>query len=80
MRLGEHDLTDDLEGNLAEIDIDVAWYFNHEDYSNPDNDIVIIELAQEVDLDMYTPACLAKTSDTATFDGQNALVYGEIPD
>lgn len=73
-------MTDDLEGNLAEIDIDVAWYFNHEDYSNPDNDIVIIELAQEVDLDMYTPACLAKTSDTATFDGQNALVYGEIPD
>ena len=60
--------------------IDVASYTSHENYdsSTNDNDIVIIELAQEVDLTTYTPACLAKTSDTTTFDGTNAWVYGEI--
>ena len=58
--------------------IDVAAYTNHESYSFPDNDITIIELAQAVDLTTYTPACMAKTSDTTTFDGKNAWVYGEI--
>ena len=53
-------------------------YTNHEDFTMPNNDIVIIELAEEVDLATYTPACLAKTSDTTTFDGKTALVYGEI--
>ena len=43
-----------------------------------DNDITIIELAQAVDLNTYTPACMAKTSDTTTFDWKNAWVYGEI--
>ena len=53
-------------------------YTNHEDFTMPNNDIVIIELAEEVDLTTYTPACMAKTSDTNTFDGKNAWVYGEI--
>ena len=55
-------------------------YTNHEDFNTvtTDNDITIIELAQEVDLTTYTPACLAKTSDTTTFDGKTALVYGEF--
>ena len=57
--------------------IDVASYTNHENFT-VDNDISIIELAQAVDLTTYTPACLAKTSDTTTFDGKNAWVYGEI--
>ena len=56
--------------------IDVTKYTNHENIF--DNDITIIELAEEVDLTTYTPACLAKTSDTATFDGKNATAYGEI--
>ena len=60
--------------------IDVTKYTNHEDFNTvtTDNDITIIELAQEVDLTPYTPACLAKTSDTTTFDGKTALVYGEF--
>ena len=66
------------EGSLTEMTIDVTTYTNHENYSNPYNDITIIELAQEVDLTTYTPACMAKTSDTTTFDGKNAWVYGEI--
>ena len=59
----------------------MASYTNHESYAhntNNDNDITVIMLTQAVDLNTYTPACLAKTSDTATFDGKNALVYGEI--
>ena len=60
--------------------IDVTSFTNHENYAGSptwDNDIAIIELAEEVDLAIYTPACLAKTSDTATFDGQNAWAYGK---
>ena len=56
----------------------MASYTNHESFSFPNNDITVIELAQEVDLTTYTPACLAKTSDTTAFDGKTALVYGEI--
>ena len=55
----------------------MASYTNHEDYDSitTDNDITIIELAQEIDLATYTPACMAKKSDN--FDGKNAWVYGE---
>ena len=68
------------EGSLTEMTIDVTKYTNHENFNTSifmDNDITIIELAQEVDLTTYTPACLAKTSDTTTFDGKNAWVYGK---
>ena len=77
VRLGEHDLSTTGEGSL-EMTLDVASYTNHENYNKvtTDNDITIIELAQEVDITIYTPACLAKTSDTTTFDGKNAWVYG----
>ena len=62
------------------MEIEVASFTTHENYDflTDDNDIAIIELAEEVDLTTYTPACLAKTSDTATFDGKNATAYGEI--
>ena len=80
VRIGDHDLSSSGEGSLTEMTIDVANYTNHENYNSVtyDNDIAIIELAQEVDLTTYTPACMAKTSDTTTFDGKNAWVYGEI--
>ena len=60
--------------------IDVVKFTNHEKYNKDKrpNDITIIELAKEVDLTTYIPACLAKTSDTTTFDGKKAWVYGEI--
>ena len=79
MRIGEHDKTTTGEGSLEEMDISVAKYTNHENF-NPvtrESDITIIELAKEVDLTIYTPACLAKTSDTTTFDGKKAWVYGD---
>ena len=71
-------MSTDGEGGLTEMTLDVASYTNHESYSFPDNDITLIQLAQAVDLTTYTPACMAKTSDTTTFDGKNAWVYGEI--
>merc|ERR1712066_170511 len=76
IRLGDHALASTGEGSLPEMTIDVAAITMHEGYVFPDNDIAIIELAQEVDLTTYTPACMAKTSDTNTFDGKNAWVYG----
>ena len=79
MRLGDHDLTSRGEGGLAEVTIRVVKYTNHEGFNKKtfQHDISIIELAKEVDLTTYTPACLAKTSDTNTFYGKKALVYGE---
>ena len=80
IRLGEHDYTTSGEGSLAVKDIDVASYTNHENFDRRsfNNDITIIELAEAVDLNTYTPACMARTSDTTTFDGKKAWVYGEI--
>ena len=58
----------------------VTSFIKHENFNltSLDNDIALIELAEEVDLTTYTPACLAKASDTTTFDGKNATAYGEI--
>ena len=60
--------------------INVTKYTNHEKYNakTSENDITIIELAKEVNLTTYTPACMAKSSDNTTFDGKNAWLYGEI--
>ena len=76
--IGGHNLENSGEGSLTELTIDVTKYTNHESYKTSNYDITVIELAQAVDLTTYTPACLAKTSDTTTFDGKNAWVYGEI--
>ena len=39
-------------------------------------DITILELEEEVDLEVYTPACLAETSDSTAFDGKMATAAG----
>ena len=49
----------------------------HEDYDwlIPDsNDIALLKLAEPVDLNIYTPACLAPLD--ADFTGQKGRVYG----
>ena len=43
-----------------------------------DQIVAVIELAEEVDVESYIPACLAKSTDATTWDGKNALVYGNI--
>ena len=39
------------------------------------NNIALIKLTEEVDLNIYTPSCIAEASDN--FEGQRAWVYGE---
>ena len=49
----------------------------HEDYGSPkssSNDIALLKLAEPVDLNIYTPACLAALD--ADYTGQNGRVYG----
>ena len=61
------------------MNIDVKNFWVHESYNSthmPGYDIAVIELAQEVNLTTYTPACMAKTSDNTTFDGKTAWAYG----
>ena len=81
MRLGEHDLSSSTDTTILK-DVQVKSIMNHENYApatgSLDNDITVLELMEEVDLDTYTPACLAQTSDATTFDGKNAWVYGQI--
>ena len=80
MRRGEHNISDSAEEILARKDISVKRVTVHEAY-NPtlshNNDIAILELAQEVDLTEYTPACMAKADDDRTFDDKKAWAYGE---
>ena len=50
----------------------------HEDYNNPNqlsNDIALLKLAESVDLNMYTPACMAAKD--ADYTGKNGRVYGK---
>ena len=63
----------------------VKKYTNHEEYSISrrgsktfNKDITVIQLEKAVDLNIYTPACLARTEDANNFVGKRALVYGEI--
>ena len=77
VRLGDHDLSVTGETTIAEKTVAVAKINNHESYApaggSLNNDITVLELAEEVDINIYTPACLAQTSDTTTFDGKTML-------
>ena len=59
---------------------DVITFTEHENFfmdtvDDLNNDIAIIELAKEVDLATYTPACLAQTSDLMHAQGsRNGLM------
>ena len=79
MRLGEHDLSSSTDTTILK-DVQVKSIMNHESYApatgSLNNDITVLELMEEVDLDTYTPACLAQSSDATTFDGKNAWTYG----
>ena len=79
VRLGDHDLSVTGETTIAEKTVAVAKINNHESYApaggSLNNDITVLELAEEVDINIYTPACLAQTSDTTTFDGKTMLHF-----
>ena len=70
--LGEHDLSIKGEGTLNEKTFSVAKIFRHEKYNSHtmENDIAVLELSEDVDLETYTPVCMAKTSDSKSFYGK----------
>ena len=50
----------------------------HENYESPlrySNDIALLKLAEKVDLNIYTPACLPALN--TDFTGKTGSVYGE---
>jgi len=76
--LGEHDLFDENESKLPRKVVKVSQIIKHESYDKvtSNNDIALLKLAEEVDLNTYTPVCLPKTADNGKYDGKNAWVYG----
>ena len=75
--LGEHDLLDSFESKIPKKVVEVSQIINHPSYdaSSSNNDIALIKLSEEVDLNIYTPACLANIGDS--FAGKNGWTYGE---
>ena len=78
VRLGDHNINTTGETIIPEKTVKVSKVFTHEKYNVTFNynDIALLELAEEVDLDVYTPACMARATDVTTFDGMMAQVYG----
>ena len=76
--VGEHDKTKRGETNLPEKQVKVKRITLHHGYNRRgvSNDIAILELKEEVDLETYTPACLARRSDVNTFYGKTATIAG----
>ena len=80
MVVGEHDVSKELETVLAEDRLRLAGYKIHHGYRKDrhNNDICLLKLARHVNLNIYTPVCLARSEDTDTFYGKLAWAYGEI--
>ena len=84
--VGEHNRWQQGETNIPEKRIDVKRIINHPNYDQPMNaawvgprlghDISILELEEEVDLNVYTPACLAEAADFHTYDGKMVTAAG----
>jgi len=74
--LGEHDLNDETESKIPKKVVKVSRIIKHSSYNaqTSDFDIALLKLAEEVDLNTYTPVCLPNTADN--FEGKNAWVYG----
>merc|ERR1711970_364596 len=78
MVLGEHDLQSESESLIPRKDVSVTTVIKHPDYGQKQNslinDIALLKLSEEVDMNVYTPACLPSASDN--FEGKKAWVYG----
>ena len=89
VRIGDHNIDDeDEDTELPQRFVNVVHYRNHEKWkqnlpgsSNHENgyDISILELAIDLDLKTYTPACLAKYNDKlANWQSGIAVGWGAI--
>ena len=81
VRIGDNNL--DVNGvTNFERTVSVSKIRNHPKYKynqkhhSRENDISILELAEEVDLNIYTPVCLAQTTDRRPYNGEPAQVFG----
>ena len=76
IRLGEHQ-RDTINETLITKDFNVEKIVLHPDYNTPSwlsNDIALLKLAEDVDLSVYSPACLPDTDED--FTGQLATLAG----
>ena len=75
--LGEHNTNSSSLSQIPRKVVAVSKIITHPSYSAStfNNDIALIQLSEEVDLNIYTPSCIAMTSEN--FEGQKAWVYGE---
>merc|ERR1719474_2612723 len=73
---GEHDNSMEGEEILPRKVLKISKYIKHPTYNTitSDADIALLKLAEKVDLNTYTPACMANTGDD--FVGKTAWVYG----
>jgi len=85
IRIGDHDLEKEDEIEPKPMTVEVELITIHEKYLQKQNeitanggghDIAILELKETLDPNVYTPACLAKSTDKNTFDGKKALIVG----
>ena len=79
VRLGDHDLDHRTgEGSLPDKTFKIKNITIHHGYndSSLENDIALLELEDDVDLNVYTPVCLAQETDTESFYNKVAQVYG----
>ena len=77
--IGDHNLFSSGEELIQPKTVNAIAITNHPSYNGyigGGYDISIVELEEELDLDIYTPACLAKSDDATTFDGKMATVAG----
>ena len=74
---GEHDNSMEGEEILPRKVLKVSKYIKHPkwDTTTSHADIALLKLSEKVDLNNYTPACMANTGDD--FTGKTAWVYGK---
>ena len=85
VRIGDHNIAKTGEEFLTRKNVHVKAIHKHHKWVEPKipgpmlsdgYDVAILELAEVLDLAMYTPACLPRSSDATTFDGKKATIVG----
>jgi len=71
--LGENDLSQGSDGRHRK-DVAVEEAFTHPNYHYPRYDIALLYLAEEIDLNIHTPACLPDSG--TDYTGKIGSVYG----
>ena len=85
VRIGDHNILKTGEEFLTRKNVHVNIIHKHEKWIEPKlpggmlsdgYDVVILELAEVLDLTMYTPACLPRSSEATAFDGERVTAAG----